>query len=81
VQRVGERLLHVDVLAGPDCRHRGHGVDVVGRADHHRVDVPGLLVEQLAKILVSACAGERSVGTGVCCPTTVLGLSRAVGVA
>jgi hypothetical protein len=47
VQRAGERLLAVHVLAAADRRHRGDGVDVVGRADRHRVDVPRLLVEHL----------------------------------
>ena len=53
VQRVRQRLLAVDVLAGPDRRHRGDGVDVVGRADRDGVDVLGFLVEHLAEVLVS----------------------------
>ena len=52
VERVGERLLAVDVLARADRRHRGDGVDVVGRADRDGVDVLRLLVEHLAEILV-----------------------------
>jgi hypothetical protein len=57
VQRVRERLLRVDVLAGVDRRHRDDGVRVVGRADGYGVDVVGLLVEHLAEILVAAGVG------------------------
>ena len=58
VERVRQRLLAVDVLAGPDRRHRGDGVDVIGRADGHGVDLLGLLVEHHAEILVAARLGK-----------------------
>ena len=53
VQRVRQRLLAVDVLAGADRGQRGHGVDVVGRADGDGVDVLRFLVEHDAEILVA----------------------------
>ena len=36
-------LFHVHVLSGPQCRQRDGGVHVIGRGDHHRVDVLALL--------------------------------------
>ena len=57
-ERVRERLLAVDVLARADRGHRGDGVDVVGRADGDGVDVLGLLVEQLAEVLVAPGLGK-----------------------
>ena len=51
--RVREGLLGVDVFPGLDRRHRRDGMDVVRRADRHRVDVPGFRVDHLAEILVT----------------------------
>jgi hypothetical protein len=50
--RVGERLLAIDVLAPAESRQRHHGVAVVGRGHHHRVHV--LLIEQFAVIAIGA---------------------------
>ena len=58
VQRVRERLLAVDVLAGADGRHRRDGVNVVGRADRDGVDVFGFLVDHLAEIFVAPRLGK-----------------------
>ncbi len=58
VERVRERLLAIDVLAGADGGHGGHGMDVVGRADADRVDVIGLLVEHDAEVFVAPGLGE-----------------------
>ena len=60
VQRVRERLLAIDVLAGANRGHRGHGVNVIGRADRDGVDVLRLLVEHLAKILVAPRLRKRA---------------------
>ena len=60
VQRVRQRLLAIDVLAGANRGHRGDGVNVVGRADRDRVDVLGLLVEHHAKILVAPRLGNAA---------------------
>ena len=43
MDRVGEWLLAIDVLAQLHGGHRGHGMDVVGRADGDGVDVLLLL--------------------------------------
>ena len=45
LDRVGHRLLDIDVLPGAEGRHRDRGVHVVGRGDHHRVDVLPLVQE------------------------------------
>ena len=48
--RMGQRLLAVDVLAAIDGGHRRHGVVVVGRADEDPVDILLHLVQHLAEI-------------------------------
>ena len=48
--RVGQRLLAVDVLAVLHGGDRGHGVVMVGRGDHDGVDLFGHLVEHLAEV-------------------------------
>ena len=40
---VGHRLLHIDMLARAQRRQRDRRVHVVGRGDHHRLDVLPLL--------------------------------------
>ena len=52
VDRPGQRLLHVDVLAQLHGRLGDHGVGVVGRGDDHAVDIL-LLFEHLAIIGVA----------------------------
>jgi len=47
------------MLAGANGRHGRHGVNVIGRADRHRIDVPGLAIEHLTKILVPPRIGVR----------------------
>ncbi len=64
VQRVRERLLAIHVLTRADRGHRGHGVNVVGRADGHGVDVVRLLVEHDAKILVAPRLGKGPIRAG-----------------
>ena len=59
MQRVRERFLAVNVLAGADGRHRSDGMHVVRRADRDGVDVLCLLVEHEAEILVSPRFGKR----------------------
>ena len=50
VDRQGQRLLAVNVLAGPERGDRDRGVPVVGRADRDDVDV--VAIEQLAVVFV-----------------------------
>ena len=57
VDRMGERLLAVDVLAQVECGLGDHGVRVVGRADDHRVDLPVQLVEHPAEVVVGLRPG------------------------
>jgi hypothetical protein len=56
--RVAERLLAVDVLAHPHRHHGRRRVDVVGRADHDRVDVL-LLLEHAAEVDVAPAPGVQ----------------------
>ena len=51
IDRVGERLLAVDVLSALDGRHRDDRVVMIRRAHDDRVD-PLLLVEHLAEVFV-----------------------------
>jgi hypothetical protein len=51
VDRVGQRLLAVDVFAAADGRHGGHGVRVVGRGDEDGVHPFLHGVEHLAEIV------------------------------
>ena len=53
---MGDRLLHVDVLAAAHAFHRDVGVRMVGRSDDDGVDVL-LLVEHLAEIGVEGGLG------------------------
>ena len=46
IDRVRQRFLAVDVLAGLDGRHGDHGMRMIGRGDHHAVDVLLLLQHQ-----------------------------------
>ena len=57
VDRVRQRLLAVDVLAHLHGHDADHGVQVVGRGSHHRVDVL-LGFEHLAEIGVVLGVGE-----------------------
>ena len=50
---MGQRLFAIDVLAVFHGRHGGHGVGVVRRADQHRVDLAGLLVEHRAEVPIA----------------------------
>ena len=59
VDVVRQRLLAIDVLAGPHGRHGDHRMRVVGRGDHHAVDVL-LLVEHLAVVGVELGLGVAS---------------------
>ena len=60
---VGHRLLDVNVLAGAEGGQGDRGVHVVGRGDHHRVDVFAL-VEEHAVVAVLLGLGERLEGAG-----------------
>ena len=62
VDRVGQRLLAIDVLAPLHGRDAGQGVGVLGGADGHRVDV--LLVEHLAPVGVGLGLGMPLGGLG-----------------
>ena len=62
VDAMGERLLHVDVLAALDGRQGDHGMRVIGRGHDHGVDVL-LLVEHDAEIRVTL--GPRILGEGL----------------
>ena len=55
---MGQRLLHIDVLATPDRRHRYHRVRVIGGGHDYRVEVL-LAVQHEAEVLVPF-------GPGVC---------------
>ena len=63
---VGHRLLDVDVLAGPQRGQRDRRVHVVGRGDHHRVDVLAL-VEHHAVVLELLGLGEGLEGAARPC--------------
>ena len=52
IDRVGQRLLAVHVLAHPHGRHGRDGVRVVGRRDDHGIQPRAQLVEQLAEVVV-----------------------------
>ena len=60
---VGDRLLHVDVLAAAHALHRHVGVRMVGRGDDHRVDVLAL-IKHLAEIGEEVRLGELLNGPG-----------------
>jgi hypothetical protein len=60
VNVVGERLLAVDVLAGPQGGEGDDRVPVVGRRDHDGVDV--LSGDELAEVVVGPAAGEPGRG-------------------
>ncbi len=51
VDGVAKRFLGIDVLAVPDGGHRNSETGVVGRRDHHRVDLLAKLVEHHAVVL------------------------------
>ena len=51
----GQRFFAIDVAPAAQGRHGGHGMGVIGRTDHHGVNV--LLVEQAAEVIVSFCLG------------------------
>ena len=53
---VRQRLLAVDVFAELQGRQGGKGVRVLGRADDHRVEVVGAIVNP-AEVAVAACLG------------------------
>jgi hypothetical protein len=57
-QHQRQRLLDVDVLAGPQRRHRHQGVPVVGRGDDDGVDV--LVVEHLSEVVQGDHRGVRA---------------------
>src|SRR5207249_3506511 len=59
---VGQRLLDVDVLAGPAGEHGDGRVPVVGGADEDGVHV--LAVEYLAEVLVRLAAGPGPLSGG-----------------
>ena len=59
VDRRRQRLLHVDVLAERHRRHRDRRVHVIRRRDVDRVEVVGLLAEELAPVLVDPHVGEQ----------------------
>ena len=54
VNRVGERLLDIDVFAGANGRHGDHCVGVVGRGDDDGVNVL-LLVKHFAVVAKHSC--------------------------
>jgi len=60
IDAVRQRLLAVAVLAQLHRHHARHGVGVIRRADHDRVDLLVHLVQQLAEILVPFGLGYRS---------------------
>ncbi len=64
VDRVGQGLFAVDVLAALDGGHRRHCVGMVGRADDDRVDLLVDLVEHLAEIAVLPGLGPLFEGGG-----------------
>ena len=59
---VGDRLLAVDVFAGAHRRDGDGHVPMVGRADHHGVDI--LTVENLAVVEVEDRVGRGVLGFG-----------------
>ena len=61
--RVGERLLTVDVLPAPHRIKSDDGVSVVGHADGYRVDALVQIVEHLAEVLVAL--GGRKLLEGI----------------
>ena len=61
VDRARQRLLAIDVFAQLHGRHRGHRVGIVGRADHHGVDLAVQLVEHLAEIDIPLSVRELPV--------------------
>ena len=68
VRGARERLLAVHVLAVLHREQGDGGVQMIGRGDHHGIDVLALFVEQLAKIFVFGCVGVGAVsgsGAGV----------------
>ena len=62
---MGQRLLAIDVLAQLHRAHRDGRVHVVGRGDVHRVNVLGLLVQQLAPVLVNCVRGKRFLSSAI----------------
>src|SRR5690606_25761453 len=62
--RVGARLLAIDVLAPAHGHDAGRGVVVVGRADDDRVDVAVPLVEHLPVVVVLGGVLEHVEGAG-----------------
>ena len=52
VDIVGERLLHVDVLAQLHGGQGNHGVVVVGRGHRYGIEILALLIEQLPPVLI-----------------------------
>src|SRR5262245_54740550 len=60
---MGQGLLTIDMFAGANRRHRSDGMNVIGGADGHGIDVFGFLVEQNAKVLVTPGGGGRIEGS------------------
>ena len=56
LDRVGHRLLDVDVLARAERGERDRGVHVVGCGDHHRLDV-GALFQHLPVVAKTSALG------------------------
>ena len=50
VHRVGQRFFAINVLAALDGGHRRHGVTMVRRGDHDRINLLFHRIEQFAKI-------------------------------
>ncbi len=63
VDRLRERLLAVDVLAGPAGHDRLQRVPVVGRGDQHRVDIR--LIEDLAEVTVRGRLAAEQLRVGL----------------
>src|SRR5687768_2076784 len=57
VNRVCERLLHVDMLARIHCGFRDHSVQMVGRRNYNSFDV-ALFIEHFPEIRVPGCLRE-----------------------
>ena len=57
VDKERHRLLDVDVLAGRAGHHRLQGVPMVGRGDHHGLDV--LVIEHFAKVAIGLRAAAQ----------------------
>ena len=58
VDRVGQGLLAVDMLAEPQGRHAGDGMGVIGSRDRHHIGLLAHLVEHPAEVLELRRLGE-----------------------